>query len=95
MGLAEVLARRDWQNPALSSWQRLPSHTPCASWRDLVAAREDRPSPSPSRLSLNGDWSFSFFAAPELVPELWLEQELADACTLTVPGNWQLATARF
>lgn len=88
MGLADVLARRDWQNPALSSWQRLPSHTPCASWRDLVAAREDRS--SPSRLSLNGDWFFSFFAAPELVPEQWLEQELADACALTVPGNWQL-----
>jgi beta-galactosidase len=51
----------------------------------LAAAREDRP--SPSRLSLNGDWFFSFFDAPELVPEQWLEQELADACILSVPGN--------
>lgn len=88
MGLADVLARRDWQNPALSSWQRLPCHTPFSSWRELQAARDDLP--SPSRLSLNGDWHFSFFAAPERVPEQWLEQELDDARLLAVPGNWQL-----
>ncbi len=88
MGLAQILARRDWENPGLSNWHRLPAHTPCSSWRQLTTARDD--GPSTSRLCLNGDWSFSFFAAPELVPERWLEQELENACILAVPGNWQL-----
>jgi beta-galactosidase len=88
MGLAQILARRDWENPGLSNWHRLPAHTPCSSWRQLTTARDD--GPSTSRLCLNGDWSFSFFAAPELVPEHWLEQELENARILTVPGNWQL-----
>ncbi|MGK4474889.1 beta-galactosidase [Aeromonas molluscorum] len=86
--LREILARRDWQNQGVTSVNRLAAHTPLASWRDEEAARADLP--SDSRLLLDGDWHFSFFETPELVPEQWVQQDLADACLIRVPGNWQL-----
>jgi beta-galactosidase len=87
--LAEILARRDWQNPACTHYQRLPAHPPFASWRDATAARAD--AASPSQLLLNGEWQFSYFGRPQAVPESWLEQDLPDADKLAVPANWQLA----
>jgi len=88
LSLAAILARRDWENPVITSLQRLDSHPPFASWRDEQAARDDRPSPSVQ--SLNGEWQFSYFTHPEAVPESWLWQDLPDAATLPVPSNWQL-----
>ena len=87
--LAEILARRDWQNPACTHYQRLPAHPPFASWRDATAARED--AASPSQQLLNGEWQFNYFGRPQAVPESWLEQDLPDADRLAVPANWQLA----
>ncbi|MFM4703881.1 beta-galactosidase [Aeromonas bivalvium] len=86
--LREILVRRDWQNQGVTSVNRLAAHTPLASWRDEAAARADLP--SCSRLSLDGDWRFSWFEAPERVPEQWVHQDLVDACLIRVPGNWQL-----
>ncbi|PPA28921.1 beta-galactosidase [Aeromonas jandaei] len=89
--LREIVARQDWQTQAITSVNRLAAHTPMFSWRSEADARDDLL--SPSRRSLDGEWCFSFFAAPELVPESWLAQDLADACPITVPGNWQLDAA--
>ncbi|MFM5337884.1 beta-galactosidase [Aeromonas enteropelogenes] len=89
--LREIVARQDWQTQAITSVNRLPAHTPLFSWRNEEDARLDRA--SLSRLSLDGEWRFSFFAAPELVPEAWLKGDLADACPILVPGNWQLDAA--
>ncbi len=88
MQLAQCLARRDWENPAVTSSHRLAAHTPQASWRDLDSARKE--SPSPSVISLNGDWQFSYFTAPELVPESWLQGDLPDSQPIPVPSNWQM-----
>ncbi|SUI82909.1 Beta-galactosidase [Serratia quinivorans] len=87
--LKDLLARRDWQNPACTHYQRLAAHPPFSSWRNLNAAREDKS--SESRQILNGDWRFSYFDKPQAVPDSWLQQDLADADTLAVPSNWQLA----
>ena len=57
MHLATLMAREDWQDPAITGWNRLDSHPPFASWRDLAAARDQQP--SASRYSLNGDWAFA------------------------------------
>ena len=89
--LREIVARQDWQTQAITSVNRLAAHTPMFSWRSEADARGDLA--SSSRLLLDGEWRFSFFAAPELVPESWLAQDLADACPITVPGNWQLDAA--
>lgn len=87
--LSEILARRDWQNPACTHYRRLDAHPPFASWRTVEDARDD--APSASRRSLNGEWRFSYFPRPEAAPEGWLQQDLPDAAPLAVPGNWQLA----
>lgn len=89
--LREILARQDWQTQAITSVNRLAAHTPLSSWRSEADARLGLP--SPSRLSLDGDWQFSFFEAPESVPDAWLDQDLAGACAIRVPGNWQLDAA--
>ncbi|MDL5385184.1 beta-galactosidase [Aeromonas hydrophila] len=89
--LREIVARQDWQTQAITAVNRLPAHTPLFSWRSEAAARDDLA--SPSRTLLDGEWRFSFFAAPELVPEHWLVEDLPDACAIKVPGNWQLDAA--
>jgi beta-galactosidase len=40
-----VLAREDWQNQTITHLNRLPAHPAFASWRDELAARDNRPSP--------------------------------------------------
>lgn len=89
--LREILARQDWQTQAITSVNRLAAHTPLSSWRTEAAARAGLA--SSSRLLLDGDWQFSFFEAPELVPDAWLEQDLPGATSIRVPGNWQLDAA--
>ncbi|MFC5704723.1 beta-galactosidase [Aeromonas eucrenophila] len=86
--LREILARQDWQTQAITSVNRLAAHTPLSSWRSEAAARAGLP--SSSRMLLDGDWQFSFFEAPEQVPDAWLEQDLPGATSIRVPGNWQL-----
>lgn len=86
--LASVLARRDWENPAVTQLNQLAAHPPFASWRSPDRARED--APSPSVRCLNGTWKFSYFARPEAVPESWVEQDLYGADDVPVPSNWQM-----
>lgn len=95
ISLADILARRDWENPACPHVRRLDAHPPFSSWRSLDAARDDQP--SERRQQLNGAWTFSYFPRPEAVPEQWLTQDLTDADAITVPSNWQLrvTTRRF
>ena len=88
MQLAQYLSRRDWENPTVTSIHRLAAHTPQSSWLDLESARQDVA--SSSKLSLNGDWQFSYFAAPELVPDAWVNADLPDSQPLPVPSNWQM-----
>lgn len=87
--LSAILARRDWENPAVTQLNQLPAHPPFCSWRSPEAARKDMPS---DRLqNLNGRWAFSYFSRPEAVPESWLQQDLPDADEIQVPSNWQMA----
>ncbi len=80
--------RRDWENPGVTQLNRLAAHPPFASWRNSEEARTDRP--SQQLRSLNGEWRFAWFPAPEAVPESWLECDLPEADTVVVPSNWQM-----
>ncbi|ARJ41820.1 beta-D-galactosidase [Pantoea alhagi] len=86
--LSAILARRDWENPAVTQINQLPAHPPFCSWRSPEAARND--TSSTSLRSLNGSWAFSYFPRPEAVPESWLQQDLTDADDIQVPSNWQM-----
>ncbi len=86
--LSAVLARRDWENPGVTQLNRLEAHPPFCSWRSADDARTNQRS---SQLrSLNGQWQFAWFAAPEAVPESWLTSDLPQADTVNVPSNWQM-----
>lgn len=89
LSLAAVLARRDWENPAVSQLNSLAAHPPFSSWRTADDARNETPSASVQ--NLNGRWKFSYFNQPEQVPESWLENDLEDAHNIDVPSNWQMA----
>ncbi|MCT4704027.1 beta-galactosidase [Enterobacteriaceae bacterium H20N1] len=86
--LASVLARRDWENPAVTQLNQLAAHPAFASWRSAELARKD--AQSQSLRSLNGIWKFSYFTRPQAVPESWVEQDLNGADDVQVPSNWQM-----
>lgn len=86
--LSDILARRDWENPGVTQWNRLPAHAPLHSWRNESSARDD--AGSLSRRSLNGIWRFSYFSAPERVPQAWVTEDCADVVAMPVPSNWQM-----
>ncbi|KAA8997784.1 beta-galactosidase [Affinibrenneria salicis] len=86
--LASVLARRDWENPAVTQLNQLAAHPPFASWRSADDARDD--TASPSVRSLNGRWKFSYFSRPEAVPESWRYQDDDRTDDVNVPSNWQM-----
>jgi len=86
--LSALLARRDWENPGVTQWNRLAAHAPFHSWRDEASAREE--AKTPNKRSLNGVWQFSFFAAPEQVTQAWVEEDYTDAVAMPVPSNWQM-----
>ncbi|CNC60625.1 beta-D-galactosidase [Yersinia frederiksenii] len=86
--LSQILSRRDWENPQVTQYHRLEAHPPFHSWRDIDAAKSD--TDSPQRRLLNGQWAFSYFTQPELVPDDWVEHDLPEATSLPVPANWQL-----
>jgi beta-galactosidase len=85
---ASILARRDWENPAITQLHTLAAHPPFSSWRSPAEARDDIP--SEHHLSLNGTWKFSYFSQPEAVPEHWTQQDCPDADAIPVPSNWQM-----
>ena len=88
LSLGQILARRDWENPATIEFNRLASHAPLNSWQQHDEAKKDKPSKSINLL--NGNWKFSYFNAPEAVPAEWVHSDLTDADNIHVPSNWQL-----
>ncbi len=88
LSLSAILARRDWESPAVTQLNQLAAHPPFSSWRGAESARNDTPSHSVK--SLNGIWQFSYFSRPEAVPESWLTQDISDADGIPVPSNWQM-----
>ena len=87
-GFNEVLAREDWQNQNITHLNRLPAHPAFASWRDLSAARDNRP--SAHRRRLDGEWQFSFASSPFAVDACWLQGDLPGSRSTPVPSNWQI-----
>lgn len=86
--LAVVLKCRDWENPGVTQLNRLEAHPPFCSWRNADDARVNRD--SAQKRSLNGEWTFAWFSAPEAVPESWRTSDLQQADSVRVPSNWQM-----
>ncbi|MFT5805782.1 MAG: beta-galactosidase [Moritella dasanensis] len=89
MEFSAILQRRDWENPQSININCLKAHSPLASFRSLADAQENQHS---QRTSLNGQWKFYLFSAPEAVDGEFIQPEFDDATwnDITVPSNWQL-----
>ncbi|WP_306671637.1 sugar-binding domain-containing protein, partial [Endozoicomonas sp. ONNA2] len=83
-----IIKARDWETPQITSRGRLAAHTPMSSWRNETDARQE--SVSSSVLSLDGDWAFALYDAPEQVPDTFAQEGADPAHTISVPSNWQL-----
>lgn len=86
--LHAILARRDWESPAVTQLNQLAAHPPFASWASPDDARDDRP--SANTRNLNGQWQFALYPRPEAVPERWLTEDMPESKATPVPSNWQM-----
>lgn len=76
--LPVIGALRPWASPDSLSLHRLPMHVPL-------------PLGSDARRSLDGQWSFRWFADPDAVPAAAVTGPTpTDGATVTVPGNWTM-----
>ncbi|ELV8716889.1 beta-galactosidase [Vibrio vulnificus] len=86
---SEILQRRDWENPQSVNIHCLKAHSPLSSFRDMAHARDGIHA---QRQSLNGQWKFKLFDAPEQVDGQFTQADFNDAewDEIPVPSNWQL-----
>ena len=89
MEFSAILQRRDWENPQSVNIHCLKAHSPLASFRSLSDAQRNQ---CPQRISLNGQWKFQLFSAPETINGEFIHPDFDDTqwSEITVPSNWQL-----
>ncbi|MDO6764702.1 beta-galactosidase [Agarivorans sp. 1_MG-2023] len=85
---ANLLAQRDWENPAVTERNRLLSHVPLQSFSSVQDALANT-CPQHS-LSLNGEWRFCLLAQPEQLSDELLLGKAGQWHSIDVPSNWQL-----
>jgi len=78
---------RLWADPGCTGLNRLPISAAGAAWDSLEAAQQQ---PSPWQASLNGDWDFRLFSAPEQVPASATGDVAETWEQIRVPGCWPL-----
>ncbi|PSW13616.1 beta-galactosidase [Photobacterium rosenbergii] len=86
---SNIIQRRDWENPQSVNIHCLSAHSPLASYRDIESARDAK---NAQRQSLNGEWKFKLFDAPEQVDGEFVTPSFNDQAwdNIPVPSNWQL-----
>lgn len=89
MAFSDIIQRRDWENPQSVNIHCLKAHSPLSSYRNIDHARDDIHA---QRQSLNGQWKFKLFEAPEQVDGEFIETHFNDTHwdDITVPSNWQM-----
>ncbi|NMP31161.1 beta-galactosidase [Thalassotalea sp. M1531] len=86
-GFLDIINRRDWENPHVIQANKIRAHSPLNGYLNPQEAMKKGKS---SRTSLNGDWHFQLFDAPEQVNSEFTQQLSNDWPLITVPSNWQL-----
>ena len=87
--LAAIIQRRDWENPLSFQVNQIKAHSPLSGYQTISDAVNKT---NKSTISLNGEWDFQLFNAPEEVPESFINNNIDDKNwhKITVPSNWQL-----
>ena len=92
--LIERFGTRTWEEPELTSVNRLPMRRSFAAQPDEELAREGTDDTNPWRRSLDGPWRFRLRSRPELVTEADVAPDTDDGgrgwSDLEVPGVWTM-----
>lgn len=84
---------RSWENPELTSLNKLPPRATFDSYPDARMARRRRREDSPWFQSLDGMWDFRFFETPadaQKFLDVPRKAERARWDSIPVPSNWQM-----
>lgn len=63
---SQVISAREWENQHITHHNVIEAHAPLNAYSSLIQALTKH---SPHKVSLNGEWKFQLFDAPELVSE--------------------------
>ncbi|MCL1856894.1 MAG: DUF4981 domain-containing protein, partial [Kiritimatiellaeota bacterium] len=81
--------RRDWENHQLLQINRCGAHSPWGAYESEAQAIAGNRDASGNVMSLDGEWAFRLFDAPEKVPTgFWKNVKGWDA--IQVPSNWEV-----
>ena len=81
-----------WENPELTSLNKLPPRATFTSHPDAISARAKDAAESPWRHSLDGEWQFRLAPDPRTAAR-WIAGQDNDApaeAPIAVPGNWEM-----
>ena len=83
----------DWENPRLTSINRLPARSYTFPYPDAESALTGERAASPWVRLLNGTWKFHFANTPAEAPEGFAEEayDASQWADIPVPCSWQLA----
>lgn len=80
-----------WQDPAISSLNRLPSRATLYSYSDEVSAQALQREKSNRFASLNGEWQFSWYPKPTAALKSVGTSKFSPKWkTIDVPSNWEM-----
>ena len=81
--------RRDWENHQLLQINRCGAHAPWGAYESAAQALRGDRDASGNVMSLDGEWTFKLFDAPEKVPAgFWKNTKGWDS--IQVPSNWEV-----
>lgn len=87
-----MIARPEWNNPAVFEWGGEPAHATLMPYETLAQAVRANRLKSPYRLSLDGDWRFNWSPNPESRLINFSDENFDDSgwSNISVPSSWQL-----
>lgn len=84
-----IIAARDWENQSITQRNAINAHSPYHAFPTIEQAL--RSTQSSNQISLDGEWKFALFEAPECVEAQHVAPDFDDRewAPITVPSNWQ------
>jgi beta-galactosidase len=86
----EVYNREPWENPLVNSVNRDASRATAYSFASVADALVGDRTKTNRRMSLNGEWDFSFAIKPADAPADFYKERVSGWKKIEVPSNWEM-----